>query len=107
MWCAAGRRRRCREWRRPHTDAPRPSARRPRLAEGDPSFEGVMPLDEWDAIALNYTSGTTGDPKGVVPSHRGTYLMSLPQLTDWAVPRSPVYLWTLPMFHANGWCFTW
>ncbi len=66
-----------------------------------------MPLDEWDAIALNYTSGTTGDPKGVVPSHRGTYLMSLPQLTDWAVPRSPVYLWTLPMFHANGWCFTW
>src|SRR5439155_17018356 len=77
------------------------------LAEGDPSFEGVMPLDEWEAIALNYTSGTTGDPKGVVPSHRGTYLMSLLQLTDWAVPRAPVYLWTLPMFHANGWCFTW
>lgn len=77
------------------------------LAEGDPTFEGVWPLDEWDPIALNYTSGTTGDPKGVVPSHRGTYLMSMLQLTDWAVPRAPVYLWTLPMFHANGWCFTW
>jgi len=77
------------------------------LAEGDPSFEGVMPEDEWEPIALNYTSGTTGDPKGVVPSHRGTYLMSLLQLTDWCVPRAPVYLWTLPMFHANGWCFTW
>jgi len=77
------------------------------LAEGDPSFAGVMPDDEWEPIALNYTSGTTGDPKGVVPSHRGTYLMSLLQLTDWAVPRAPVYLWTLPMFHANGWCFTW
>lgn len=77
------------------------------LAEGDPEFGGVWPQDEWDAIALNYTSGTTGDPKGVVPSHRGTYLMSMLQLTDWAMPRRPVYLWTLPMFHANGWCFTW
>lgn len=77
------------------------------LSEGDPVFEGVWPPDEWDPIALNYTSGTTGDPKGVVPSHRGTYLMSMLQLTDWAVPRAPVYLWTLPMFHANGWCFTW
>ncbi|MDM0123332.1 AMP-binding protein [Variovorax arabinosiphilus] len=77
------------------------------LAEGDSAFEGVWPIDEWDPIALNYTSGTTGDPKGVVPSHRGTYLMSLLQLTDWAVPKAPVYLWTLPMFHANGWCFTW
>lgn len=77
------------------------------LAEGDPAFEGVWPTDEWDPIALNYTSGTTGDPKGVVPSHRGTYLMSLLQLTDWSIPKAPVYLWTLPMFHANGWCFTW
>lgn len=77
------------------------------LAQGDERFVGVWPQDEWDPIALNYTSGTTGDPKGVVPSHRGTYLMSLLQLTDWAVPRAPVYLWTLPMFHANGWCFTW
>ncbi|MCR4471562.1 MULTISPECIES: AMP-binding protein [unclassified Burkholderia] len=77
------------------------------LAEGDPEFPGVWPSDEWDAIALNYTSGTTSDPKGVVPSHRGTYLMSMLQLTDWGMPRRPVYLWTLPLFHANGWCFAW
>ncbi|MFC5523227.1 AMP-binding protein [Polaromonas jejuensis] len=77
------------------------------LAEGDADFGGVWPQDECDAIALNYTSGTTGDPKGVVPSHRGTYIMSLLQMTNWALPRQPVYLWTLPMFHANGWCFTW
>ncbi|MDP3512394.1 MAG: AMP-binding protein [Sulfuritalea sp.] len=77
------------------------------LAGGDPAFPGCWPTDEWTPIALNYTSGTTGDPKGVVPSHRGTYLMSLLQMTDWALPRAPVYLWTLPMFHANGWCFTW
>jgi fatty-acyl-CoA synthase len=77
------------------------------LAGGDPAFVGRWPTDEWTPIALNYTSGTTGDPKGVVPSHRSTYLMSLLQMTDWALPRSPVYLWTLPMFHANGWCFTW
>lgn len=77
------------------------------LASGDPKFSGHWPTDEWTPIALNYTSGTTGDPKGVVPSHRGTYLMSLLQMTDWALPRAPIYLWTLPMFHANGWCFTW
>ncbi|TWC71059.1 acyl-CoA synthetase [Herbaspirillum sp. SJZ099] len=77
------------------------------LAEGDPDFPGVWPADEWDAIALNYTSGTTSDPKGVVPSHRGAYVMSMLQLTDWGMPRNPTYLWTLPMFHANGWCFTW
>jgi fatty-acyl-CoA synthase len=77
------------------------------LSEGDADFGGVWPADEFDPIVLNYTSGTTGDPKGVVPSHRGTYLMSLSQLIDWAVPKAPVYLWTLPMFHANGWCFTW
>lgn len=77
------------------------------LASGDPTFPGRWPTDEWTPIALNYTSGTTGDPKGVVPSHRGTYLMSLLQMTDWALPRGPIYLWTLPMFHANGWCFTW
>lgn len=77
------------------------------LASGDPAFEGVWPIDEWEPIALNYTSGTTGDPKGVVPSHRGTYLMSLMQMTSWPLPHNPVYLWTLPMFHANGWCFTW
>ena len=77
------------------------------LAGGDPAFPGIWPTDEWTPIALNYTSGTTGDPKGVVPSHRGTYIMSLTQMTDWALPRAPTYLWTLPMFHANGWCFTW
>lgn len=77
------------------------------LASGDPAFPGRWPDDEWSPIALNYTSGTTGDPKGVVPSHRGTYLMSMLQMTNWALPRAPVYLWTLPMFHANGWCFTW
>ncbi|MFS2162200.1 AMP-binding protein [Variovorax sp. Varisp62] len=77
------------------------------LASGDPDFAGRWPSDEWQPIALNYTSGTTGDPKGVVVSHRGTYLMSLLQNTNWAVPRAPRYLWTLPMFHANGWCFTW
>jgi len=77
------------------------------LAGGDPSFAGHWPTDEWTPIALNYTSGTTGDPKGVVPSHRGTYLMSLLQMTNWPLPRAPIYLWTLPMFHANGWCFTW
>ncbi|KQV83337.1 acyl-CoA synthetase [Massilia sp. Root351] len=77
------------------------------LASGDPAFGGCWPSDEWSPIALNYTSGTTGDPKGVVPSHRGAYLMSMLQMTNWALPRAPVYLWTLPMFHANGWCFTW
>jgi len=77
------------------------------LAGGDPHFAGCWPDDEWTPIALNYTSGTTGDPKGVVPSHRGAYLMSMLQMTNWGLPRAPVYLWTLPMFHANGWCFTW
>lgn len=77
------------------------------LATGDPEFPGRWPTDEWQPIALNYTSGTTGDPKGVVASHRGTYLMALLQITNWAMPRAPKYLWTLPMFHANGWCFTW
>jgi fatty-acyl-CoA synthase len=77
------------------------------LSQGDADFRGIYPEDEWDAIALNYTSGTTSDPKGVVPSHRGAYLMSLLQLTDWGMPRGPKYLWTLPLFHANGWCFAW
>ena len=77
------------------------------LAQGDPAFLGVMPEDEWDAIALNYTSGTTGDPKGVVYHHRGAYLNAIGNSTTWAMPHFPVYLWTLPMFHCNGWCFPW
>ncbi|MGL4963455.1 MAG: acyl-CoA synthetase [Inquilinus sp.] len=77
------------------------------LAEGDPAYAGVMLGDEWDAVALNYTSGTTGDPKGVVTHHRGAYLNALGNVVTWALPHHPVYLWTLPMFHCNGWCFPW
>jgi fatty-acyl-CoA synthase len=77
------------------------------LEEGDPEFLWHGPLDEWDAIALNYTSGTTGNPKGVVYSHRGAYLNALAEILTWSMPQRPVYLWTLPMFHCNGWCFPW
>jgi len=77
------------------------------LASGDPEFAWSLPTDEWDAISLNYTSGTTGNPKGVVYHHRGAYLNALNNIVDWGMPRHPVYLWTLPMFHCNGWCFPW
>jgi len=77
------------------------------LAEGDPAFAWRRPADEWQAIALNYTSGTTGNPKGVVYSHRGAYLNGVGNLLTWSMPRHSVYLWTLPMFHCNGWCFPW
>jgi 3-(methylthio)propionyl---CoA ligase len=77
------------------------------IAEGDPDFEWTQPADEWNAIALNYTSGTTGDPKGVVYHHRGAYLNALSNIIDWGMPRHATYLWTLPMFHCNGWCFPW
>jgi 3-(methylthio)propionyl---CoA ligase len=77
------------------------------IAEGDPAFEWRLPDDEWDAISLNYTSGTTGNPKGVVYHHRGAYLNALSNIVSWGMPPHPVYLWTLPMFHCNGWCFTW
>ena len=77
------------------------------LAGGDPHFSWIMPRDEWDAIALNYTSGTTGDPKGVVYHHRGAYLLAMGNLLTGNLGRAPVYLWTLPMFHCNGWCFPW
>jgi len=65
------------------------------------------PQDEWDAIAVSYTSGTTGDPKGVVTHHRGAYLNAVCNASTWTMPQFPVYLWTLPMFHCNGWCFPW
>ena len=77
------------------------------LADGDPHFAWQLPADEWDAIALNYTSGTTGNPKGVVTHHRGAYLNAVSNVVTWSMPLHPVYLWTLPMFHCNGWCFPW
>ena len=77
------------------------------LAGGDPDFIWQMPDDEWDAITLNYTSGTTGDPKGVVYHHRGAYLLAIGNVLTGSIGKHPVYLWTLPMFHCNGWCFPW
>jgi fatty-acyl-CoA synthase len=77
------------------------------IAGGDPHFAWKMPDDEWDAISLNYTSGTTGNPKGVVYHHRGASLLAQGNILTTAMPRHPVYLWTLPMFHCNGWCFPW
>ena len=77
------------------------------LREGDEAFAWQMPGDEWNAISLNYTSGTTGDPKGVVYHHRGAYLLALGNVVTCGMGKHPVYLWTLPMFHCNGWCFTW
>jgi fatty-acyl-CoA synthase len=77
------------------------------LATGNPVFPEVTPEDEWEAIALNYTSGTTGNPKGVVYHHRGAYLNALGNILVWGMRQHPVYLWTLPMFHCNGWCFPW
>ncbi len=77
------------------------------LAEGDPEFAWEFPADEWQAISLNYTSGTTGNPKGVVYHHRGAYLNAVCNVMSWDMGLHPVYLWTLPMFHCNGWCFPW
>jgi fatty-acyl-CoA synthase len=77
------------------------------LRGGDPDFDWLMPGDEWDAISLNYTSGTTGDPKGVVYHHRGAYLLAMANVITCGMGKHPVYLWTLPMFHCNGWCFPW
>ena len=77
------------------------------LETGDPTWPELTPRDEWDAITLNYTSGTTGNPKGVVYHHRGAYLNALGNILVWGMRQHPVYLWTLPMFHCNGWCFPW
>ncbi|KFK25877.1 hypothetical protein AALP_AA8G173900 [Arabis alpina] len=77
------------------------------IQRGDPGFNWIRPESEWDPIVLNYTSGTTSAPKGVVHCHRGIFVMSLDSLTDWSVPKNPVYLWTLPIFHANGWSYPW
>ncbi|QGM45403.1 acyl-CoA synthetase [Methylocystis heyeri] len=77
------------------------------VASGDPDYAYPGPTDEWDAISLNYTSGTTGDPKGVVYHHRGAHLLALGNVLTGDMGRHPVYLWTLPMFHCNGWCFPW
>ena len=77
------------------------------LAGGDPAFAWQLPGDEWDAIALNYTSGTTGNPKGVVIHHRGAYLNAVSNVVSWGMPQHATYLWTLPMFHCNGWTFPW
>ncbi len=77
------------------------------LADADADFAWSLPGDEWDAITINYTSGTTGDPKGVVYHHRGAYLNAVGNTLEWAMPNHPRYLWTLPMFHCNGWCFPW
>ncbi|GJV64325.1 probable acyl-activating enzyme 6 [Tanacetum coccineum] len=74
---------------------------------GDPGFNWVRPETDWDPLTLNYTSGTTSSPKGVVHSHRGTFIVAVDSLLEWDVPKQPVYLWTLPMFHANGWSFVW
>ncbi len=77
------------------------------LRQGDPDYAWQPPADEWNAISLNYTSGTTGNPKGVVYHHRGAYLNGICNIVTWGMPQHSVYLWTLPMFHCNGWCFPW
>ncbi len=77
------------------------------VASGDPEFQWLWPADEWEAISLNYTSGTTGNPKGVVYHHRGAYLLAQGNVLTGGMPKHAVYLWTLPMFHCNGWCFPW
>ncbi len=77
------------------------------VATGDAEFAWTLPADEWDAIALNYTSGTTGNPKGVVYHHRGAAVNAVSNILEWDMPKFATYLWTLPMFHCNGWCFPW
>ncbi|WCJ34998.1 AMP-dependent synthetase and ligase family protein [Euphorbia peplus] len=77
------------------------------IAKGNPEFKWIRPRNEWDPMVLNYTSGTTSSPKGVVHSHRGTFIITVGSLLDWGVHKQPIYLWTLPIFHANGWSYSW
>ncbi|KAA8547633.1 hypothetical protein F0562_004062 [Nyssa sinensis] len=77
------------------------------VERGDSGFKWIRPDSEWDPMILNYTSGTTSSPKGVIHCHRGIFIVTVDSLVEWSVPKQPVYLWTLPMFHANGWCFPW
>jgi acyl-CoA synthetase (AMP-forming)/AMP-acid ligase II len=77
------------------------------IQKGDPDFKWIYPDSEWDPMLLNYTSGTTSSPKGAVHSHRGTFIVTVDSLIEWSVPKQPIFLWTLPMFHANGWSFPW
>lgn len=77
------------------------------VRRGEPEFRWLRPENDWDPIVLNYTSGTTSAPKGVVHCHRGIFIVTLDSLVDWGVPKQQVMLWTLPMFHANGWCYPW
>ncbi|KAJ4700791.1 AMP-dependent synthetase/ligase [Melia azedarach] len=77
------------------------------VGNGDPNFKWVRPKSEWDPMVLNYTSGTTSSPKGVVHCHRGLFIITVGSLIDWGIPSQPVFLWTLPMFHANGWSYSW
>ncbi|KAI3989220.1 hypothetical protein MKX01_033256 [Papaver californicum] len=77
------------------------------MKKGDPNFKWIPPKSEWDPMVLNYTSGTTSSPKGVLHSHRGLFTITVDSIIYWSLPKQPVYLWTLPMFHANGWSFTW
>ncbi|KAK1410602.1 hypothetical protein QVD17_37139 [Tagetes erecta] len=77
------------------------------VESGDPGFNWIRPQSDWDPITLNYTSGTTSAPKGVVHSHRGTFMVAMDSLLEWGIPKQPIFLWTLPMFHANGWSYVW
>ena len=89
------------------TQDPTSNANPSSLPAIDPNWQWQLPIDEWQSISLNYTSGTTGSPKGVVYHHRGAMLNAMSNITGWNMPMHPVYLWTLPMFHCNGWCFPW
>ncbi|RZC51855.1 hypothetical protein C5167_020282 [Papaver somniferum] len=77
------------------------------ISKGNPDFKWVRPNSEWDPMVLNYTSGTTSSPKGAVHSHRGLFIVTVGSMMDWSVPKQPIFLWTVPMFHTSGWSFSW